>query len=181
MNRHLAVALLLLLGCTCISTNQAVRPGGDDARITLADRASLQGELLAVTQADLYFLSAQRVWRCPLTELRNVRIEGYDMKAGKYVILALFGVADATLTVFWASTGCWPMALPAIPLLAAGAWASLNSGPRSDHRFPLTESSRSQLALYCRYPRGSSDAQWQELLSFYHQDRFLQPGESSRP
>jgi hypothetical protein len=181
VNTRLLVALLLLLGCNCISTNHAGRPGGGDAMITLADKSHLHAELLSVTPNDLYYLSAQRVWRCPLDELRSVRVEGYDMTAGKIVTLALFGAADVGVTVLWASAGCWQLAVPAIPLLLIGTAVALSSELPVKHRYPLTEGSRTQLALYCRYPQGLTDVQWQELLSFHRQDKFLSPGAGPKP
>jgi len=176
MNRQTAVAFLLLLGCACISTNQAIRPGGDSGRIALKDRTSFQAELLALTSEDLYFVRDQQVWRAPLADVAGVRVEGYGLKTAKSVTLGVLGAADASLCVVLASGGCWQFSAFAIPLYVAGVWWSLSAGPRLRFRTPLDDYARCQLALYCRYPRSLTGEQWKELLSFYHQDGFVVPG-----
>ena len=177
MSRQAVVAFILLLGCACISTNKMVRPGGDTARIAMRDRTCGRAELLAVTPADLYYLRDERVCRAPLVDIISVHIEGRSLRTRKYVTLGVIGAADAALSAYSVFTGCWPFGVVATPVFVGGAWWALRDEPRVEFRAPLTDSAMAQLALYCRYPRSLADAQWQELLRFYHQDTFLSLGD----
>ena len=181
VKRRAAVALLLLLGCSCISTSQAVRPGGDDAVVTLNSGVSHHVELLAVTHGDLYFLHCQHVWRCPLADLSRVRVEGYNLRTAKYVALGTSGLVDAGISVAAIALNAWPLAPIPAALFLVGACISLTSGPRTGFSGPLTDSARARLALYCRYPQGLTEEQWVELLGFFHQDGFLVPGGVPKP
>ncbi len=181
MNRAARLAMLLVLGCACISTNHAVKPGGDVARIALRNGTNFPAELLAVGQNDLYFLNNRRVWRTPLAEVTSVHVEGYSLKGAKYAVLGLFGAADVALSVFAFAQGGWPFGAIVLPLFAAGMYISTSSEPRVDFRPPLSLSSRGRLAAYCRYPNELTSTQWQELLTYYHQDRFDGPADMPRP
>jgi hypothetical protein len=181
MSRGARAVFFLLLSCACISTNRAIRPGGDAVRIILKNGARYHAELLAVTVADLYFLSDQHVWRSPLADSTRVRVEGYNLRTWKYVTLSAIGAVDAVIGLYSADICCLPFAFVPLPFLVGGAWWALRDEPRIDFRFPLTDSRMAQLALYCRYPQGLTDAQWQELLRFYHQDTFLSPGDLPKP
>jgi hypothetical protein len=175
MNRCIWAAFALLLGCACITTNQAIRPGGDEATIAFRDGTRCPAELLALTQTDLYFLRNQQVWRSPLAELSGVHVNGYGLRPAKYAVFGLFGAADLALSTYSFLTGCWPFGAITIPFLAGSVFLSRATDPPVDFRVPLGDHARSQLAPYCRYPQGLSDAQWQQLLSFYHQDQFAPP------
>jgi hypothetical protein len=181
MSRQAAVALILLLGCACISTNQMVRPGGDTARITMRDRTCCKAELLALTPVDLYYLRDLRVCCAPLADIISVHIEGYSLRTWKYVTLGVVGAADAVLGVCAANMCSLPFGFVPVPFLIGGAWWALRDEPRVEFRAPLTDSAIAQLAIYCRYPRSLADAQWQELLRFYHQDTFLSFSDSPKP
>ena len=181
MNRQAVAVLLLLLGCACISSNQAIRPGGDEARIALKNGVRHNAELLAVTQTDIYFVSDQHVWRSPLADITSVHVEGYSLRTWKYVTLGVLGAADAALVWISFSNSTRDLAGVFSGLFVAGALWTLLDEPSVDFRPPLAEEAGAQLALYCRYPRSLADEQWQELLRFYHQDTFLSPGESPKP
>jgi hypothetical protein len=178
-SRRAAVALLLLLGSACISTKQAVRPGGDDAVVTFSSGASHRVELLAVTQDDLYCLRGQRVWRYPLADLSSVHVEGYSLRRRKLIPLGFAGVADAAIGAALIGLGVWPLAVLPAALFVVGAYTSLDSEPRTGFGGPLTDSARVRLALYCRYPRGLADRQWRELMNYCRQDEFLGPDQPS--
>jgi hypothetical protein len=181
MSRGARAVFFLLLSCACISTNRAIRPGGDSSKITLKDRMSLGAELLAVTTTDLYFVSNRQVWRTPLADVASVRVEGYGLQVQRYVTLGLYGAADVVLSAYLASVGCWQGPVLFIPLYLVGVASSLSGIPHISFQAPLDDGTRCQLALYCRYPRSLTDAQWQELLRFYHQDTFLSPGDLLKP
>ncbi len=179
MNRCIWAAFALSLGCACVTTNQAIRPGGDEATIAFNDGTRCPAELLALTQTDLYFLRNQQVWRSPLADLSRVHVNGYGVRPAKNVALGLFGAANLALSAYsFLTSGCWPFGAITIPFYVGSVFLSRATDPPVDFGAPMGDRAKSQLALYCRYPQGLSDAQWQQLLSFYHQDQFAAPGGS---
>ncbi len=181
MNTRQAVSLSLLLVCACIGTKYA-KPTGENARIVLKDGMRLNAELLAVTPDNLYLICNGRVCRSPLRDVSRVHVAGLTLIREKCLALGLIGVADA-FTAWYSTAACgqfYPAAvIPAV--FAVGAASTLEAEPKVDFGQPFRPEELELLALYGRYSRGLTDAQWQELLDSYEQSDFATPGGSPGP
>lgn len=177
-----ALVCLLLLLCSCFSSVEVTKPGGDEAVVTLSDGDRVRVELLALTDTSLLYVRDNAVWRTGLADVCRVHVEGYSVRTNKMgaavFISLLIGAVCIDMVLH---TNYWYFAVPPAVGYAYGMPMLLGQNPKVDFSSPLDTSARQQLALYCRYPQGLTDGQWQELLHFYHQDAFLQPGDLPKP
>jgi hypothetical protein len=171
----------ILVVCACVSPVRVTKPGGDNAVVVFRQGGSARVELLAVTDSSLFFLRDNAVMRTALADISRVRVAGYSVATGKYVALGAISIVNAAFCVWVMSRGIWQFVAATVPLWGLGTWWLLSDEPRVDFRSPFDTGAREQLALYCRYPQGLTDEQWQELLRFYDQDAFLSSGDMPRP
>lgn len=171
----------ILCVCACVSPVRVTKPGGDNAVVEFRQGGMTRVELLSVTDSSLYFIRDHAVTRAALADLSHVRIEGYSIRTQKYVALGLIGLVSTVICVDMAFHSAWHFAAVTAMLWVAGTSLLLRGEPQVDFRPPLDDTVRQQLSLYCRYPQGLTDAQWQELLRFYHQGGFLSPGDLPKP
>jgi hypothetical protein len=178
----------VLVVCACVSPVRVSKPGGDDAVVAFRQGGAARVELLAVTDFDLFFVRDNAVTRTALADISRVRVEGYSTRTRKYTALWCIGLVSTVTCVDMAIhniayNAVYAMHFAAVTamLCAAGTALLLRSEPQVDFRSPFDSGALEQLALYCRYPQGLTDAQWQELLRFYHQDTFLSPGDLPKP
>jgi len=172
---------LLLLFCACVSPVQVTKPGGDTAVVTFGDGGKARVELLAVSDSSLTFIRENRVWKSALADISRIAVEGYSLRTGKYVATGCIGVVIAAACVDVIAHYAWYFAPVFASFYAAGTYLLFKDEPRVDFRAPFDADARQRFPLYCRYPQGLTDAQWQELLRFYHQDTFLSPDGTPRP
>jgi hypothetical protein len=172
---------LLLLFCACVSPVQVTKPGGDTALVTFGEGGTAWVELLAISDSGLVFIREGRVWKSALADASRIAVEGYSLRTGKRMATGCIGVviAAACVDVIMHSAGYFAPVFASF--YAVGTYLLFKDEPRVDFRAPFDADARQQLPLYCRYPQGLSDAQWHELLQFYHQDTFLSPGDLPRP
>ncbi|MCX6842008.1 MAG: hypothetical protein NTX53_07005 [candidate division WOR-3 bacterium] len=171
----------VLVVCACVSPVRVTKPGGDDAVVAFRQGGTARVELLAVSDSNLLFVRDNAVTRAALADISRVRVEGYSVRTNKYIALGCIGLVNTVICVDMAFHSAWHFAAVTAMLCVAGAHLLLRDEPRVDFRSPFDTGAREQLALYCRYPQGLTDEQWQELLRFYHQDAFLSSGDMPRP
>jgi hypothetical protein len=170
-----------------LSPVQLTKPVGDNAVVTFRPGGKATVELLAVTDSSLFFVHHAAVTRAALADVSQVSVEGYGAnegygaRTGKWVALGCISLVNAAFCVDVIFHWAWYFALAAVPFWVAGTRLVMRDATQLDFRPSMDESAIAQLALYCRYPQGLTDAQWQELLSFYSQDTFLSPGDEPRP
>ncbi|MFH1862963.1 MAG: hypothetical protein ABH878_09165, partial [bacterium] len=56
--------------------------------------------------------------------------------------------------------------------MAGTAYGFFSSGPKVHFLFPLSQKNFDKLRLYCRYPQGLNNEQWQTVLRSYQQREF---------
>ena len=177
----------VLVVCACVNPVQVTKPVGDNAVVTFRQGNKATVELLSVTDSSLFFVHHAAVTRAALSDISQVRVqgygtnEGYSARTAKWVPLGFTSLVNAAFCVDVIFHGAWYFALAAVPFWVAGTKLIMRDVTQIDFRPPMDDSAKAQLALYCRYPQGLTDEPWQELLRHHRQDAFLAPGDLSRP
>jgi hypothetical protein len=171
------VLLALLSACGCISLNQFARPGGETAAVVFRTGSSASAELLAVDDVNLYCVEADHVVRIPVADISRVRVDsrparswGVSGRTWRNASLIAAGVVGVVFAIdaFMHVRETFILA----PLLTVPPGLLIGLQPEPPLSFTLDPWERNQLVLYCRYPQGLTEAQWQELLAAYGQTGF---------
>lgn len=171
----------LLSVFACVSPVREIKPGGDDAVVTFRNGGEGLVELLALSDSSPFFIRDDQVWQSALADVSRIRVKGYSERTGKDWAAGCTDLFIAVLCLDVIAHDAWYFAVAPASGCIVGTPVLFRDEPQVDLRPPLDATARQRLALYCRYPQGLTDAQWQELLGFYHQDTFLSSGDSLKP
>jgi hypothetical protein len=180
---RLATALLcaVFVVCACVIPAQVAKPSGDNAVVAFRQGDRARVELLAVTDSSLFFVYSATVSRAALTDVSQVHVAGYGARPGECVALGCVSLVNVVFCLDVIGHNAWYFALPIVPFWMAGAAWVRRDATRASFQSPMDKNAKAQLALHCRYPQGLTDAQWQELFGFYHQNDFTAPGDLPKP
>lgn len=175
MKTCLPFLVILTLICSCaIGTVKVTKPYGESAIITLKNTAELRGELLAISDNLLYYHMSNKLYVTRIVDINEIFILEYtnrqSYKACAVVpSLAVEGCVAAV--AFDVGQPLWGfISILTMPLTI---WSTSGGNPQVKFEFPLKEKNMKKLRLYCRYPQGLTDKQWEELIEYFDQEGFI--------
>jgi hypothetical protein len=172
MKKTISMMLCVIIFCTCTSSVRVLKASGETAILTLNNDTQYVGELITVTDTTLFFNYLGTIFQVPFSEVKNVYVKGYSLKGQKVGATVLLMLIDGTIVVLGITSGnlWWSFAFGALIPLTLITFRT--SDPKVDFSPSLTDNDLEQLRLYCRYPQGLAQEQWEDLLSYYQQDDF---------
>lgn len=175
MKTCLQLLVILVLFCSCaIGTVKVTKPYGETAIITLQNTEKLKGELLAISDTLLYYYMPNKLYITRIVDIKEIFILEYtnrqSLKVGALLpSLPIEGCVAAV--AFDVNQPTW--GLISLLTMAVTVLSITGGNPQVDFERPIKESDMEKLRLYCRYPQGLTDKQWEELMNYIVQEGFI--------
>ena len=174
MNKNLWIIIFIcLLFASCTSTVQNISPSGGDAWVENSYYDIVTGEILAVDDSCVYHVYEEAVYRVPLSKISKIYIRGYSQLSEKYLSVTPLILME-TAFIFSSGSSEWDDKVKKYTLISEvlTIGSLLIGNPEVNFKPPLTDKQMEKLKLYCRYPQGLDDLQWNEVLLYYGQTEF---------
>ena len=179
MKTCLQLLVILVLVCSCaIGTVKVTKPYGETAIITLRNTEKLKGELLAISDTLLYYYMPNKLYITRIVDIKKIFILEYTNRRSLKMCAIIPSLAIegcVAVVAFSVDQSCWGYI--SIVTMVVTALSITGGNPQVDFELPVKENDEGndmeKLRLYCRYPQGLSDKQWEELIYYSDQEGFI--------
>jgi len=174
MKKSIILLASILLFCSCVSMVKVRKPLGDRATLKLRNLEKHKVELLAISDSLLYVTDDKEISIAHFSDIRNVYIHGYRVHPGLKVLTAIPALLlEATVMIVALDVGQNGWGLVSVIAMAGTIDGFATGDPKVYFSFPAKNEEIEKLKLYCRYPQGLTDEQWERMLQHFKQKEFV--------
>jgi hypothetical protein len=168
MKKYLIILCCVVFIFAYTSSVNILKPQGENVSFRLTDGQNITGELLTVDDSVIFNGSDGLLYKIQKGKISNIHLFDYSLQKKKMVSMIptiLVSGGLAILGFHWDSPA-QRVILGASALLQIAAIFS--GDPKVNFSSPFLD----KLKLYCRYPQGLTEEQWEDILRYNKQDDF---------
>jgi hypothetical protein len=158
---------------SCKSSVNVLKSQGENASIQLTDGQNLKGELLMIDNEVIFNGSDGTLYQINNKKIRNIHIFDYSLQKEKIISLMPLVLINSIIAVagFKGDDSEHKIAIVILSILPIPTF--FFGDPKVDFNPPFKDKDLNKLKLYCRYPKGLTDEQRDEILRYHNQDTFV--------